>query len=178
MTEEVEREKLTQTILAAQQRFFELMQAGDDPDWMNVELTMPQFKILCLVYLHGPVRMSMMAKLLNKNMSTATGIVDRLVDDKLIRREEDPEDRRAVIVRLTPKGQELCDSFMQQGGQRFRALLIRMNMTELETVLQAFEIFLRVAQAERNERRATAKNGIIEADQIEEVLEAKVDVFN
>ena len=36
-----------------------------------------------------------------------TGITDQLVSESLVVREENPKDRRAYIVKLTPQGREL-----------------------------------------------------------------------
>ena len=156
MTEN-ERESLTRKVIEAQQKMIEVFQRTEEPEWMNSELTMPQFKILGLLYYHGPLRMSAIAEMLNKNMSTTTGVVDHLVASKLLRREEDPKDRRVVVVRLTEKGHDLCESFMQQGGRRMRALMERLNSAELEIILHSMELITRAAQAEYEERKVTGK---------------------
>jgi DNA-binding MarR family transcriptional regulator len=40
--------------------------------------------------------------------STMTGVIDRMERDGLVCREDDPEDRRVQIIRLTDRGEELC----------------------------------------------------------------------
>ncbi len=149
---EVEREKLMQTITDARMQMFEAMHSQDEPEFMGLDLTMPQFKILYLLYRRGRLRMTRLAELLGKNISTATGVVDRLVDEKLIKREEDPEDRRAVVVRLTEKGHELCESFMQQSGLMERAVMARLSLEELQIVVQAMEIMTRACLQDAKER--------------------------
>ena len=48
-----------------------------------------------------------------------TGLVDHLEEDKLVERFPDPEDRRAIRVRLAPAGkQKLADIKRQMGSQR------------------------------------------------------------
>jgi DNA-binding MarR family transcriptional regulator len=150
--EQVEREKLTENILKMQRRMFNMLHADEDPEWVGSDLTMPQLKILGLLYYHGPLRMSRIAELLVKTVSTATGIADRLVEEKFVRREEDPKDRRAVVISLTEKGQEICESFMTQGWQRTRNLLSRMSEAELQVVLQSIELFVRALQEENEEK--------------------------
>jgi len=39
-----------------------------------------------------------------------TGLIDRLVKEKLIERKEDPQDRRSLKIYLTPKGRELAET--------------------------------------------------------------------
>ncbi len=159
-----ERSKLTDAIYNSQKQMFERL-SQEEPDWMTADLTMPQFKILHLLYGHGAMRMSALAKVLGKNISTATGIVDNLVEARFIQRQEDPEDRRAVVVGLTEKGSSLCESFEQQGWHTLRRLLARMNNEELQIVLQSFELFGRAAKAEAE---SSSKQG----------LEARIDRIN
>ncbi len=45
---------------------------------------------------------------------TLTGVLDRLELKQLIQREESREDRRSVIVRLTPAGEALCTKVFSQ----------------------------------------------------------------
>lgn len=50
--------------------------------------------------------MSELAELTNQSAGTLTGIVDRLIDDGLVQRVRDTEDRRVVQVALTEAGEE------------------------------------------------------------------------
>jgi DNA-binding MarR family transcriptional regulator len=152
-----EREPLTQAILEAQTRLLKTLCRQEESELMSFDLTMPQFKILSLLYGRGPMRMNGLAKLLNRNMSTATGIADRLVEEKLIQRQEDPEDRRAVIIRLTEKGQELCESFMQQDWHRLRSMLRRLKLDELQVVLRSIELLTKAILEEINEQGQVVK---------------------
>lgn len=46
---------------------------------------------------------------LGLNTSTMTGLIDRLEQDKLIRRHPHPTDRRLLLLRATPKGHEAIE---------------------------------------------------------------------
>lgn len=48
-----------------------------------------------------------LAERLNLRHHSAVGLVDRLVARRLLRRQRDPEDRRRVVLGITPTGQEL-----------------------------------------------------------------------
>ena len=63
--------------------------------------------------------MRALADQLDVSPSTATRVCDRLVDKKLVRRRVDDDDRRAVLVDLTPRGRKLIEQVMQ----RRRALI-------------------------------------------------------
>ncbi len=151
------REALTRSILEAQKNMFEALRDHSDPDWMSLDLTMPQFKILFLLFNRGAMRMSHLARVLGKNISTATGVVDRLVEEELIKREEDPEDRRVVLVTLTEKSRGLLESFIQRESHRTRGLLSRLNLGELDLVLKSMQIMAKAAR-EQIEEQIPEKN--------------------
>jgi len=65
---------------------------------------------------------------------SAVGLVDRLVADKLVRRESAPDDRRQVQVRLTPRGEgvleklsELHQTQLKTLGPELRRMLARLS---------------------------------------------------
>ncbi len=147
-----EQDSLMQSVVAHQKIMFQSMQGQEMPEWLGSEMTMPQFKIIFLLYTHGPLRMGDIAATLNKNISTATGVVDRLVDQYLIKREEDPDDRRVVIVRLTERGTQVCESFLQAGWQHARNMLERLTLEELRVVEKGMQLMARVAMEDAQER--------------------------
>ena len=57
----------------------------------------------------GAARMSVLAEALRIARRSATTLVDGLVERGLVAREDDPSDRRAVLVRLTDRGVALLD---------------------------------------------------------------------
>jgi DNA-binding MarR family transcriptional regulator len=73
-------------------------------------LTVQQGQLLC-VLMGRPYGMSDLGGTLGLEKSSLTGLVDRAVRRGLVRREPDPDDRRAVQVLLTPEGRELAEDF-------------------------------------------------------------------
>lgn len=72
----------------------------------DIALTMPQMVTLFAIRSVGTCRMSELAELTNQSAGTLTGIVDRLIEDGLVRRVRDTDDRRVVQVALTDAGEE------------------------------------------------------------------------
>lgn len=146
-----ERERLLDHILAIDRRFYRYLQAGGDV-WANVDLTMPQLKVLFLVAGGREVTMTQLARSLGMTLSTATGVVDRLVAQGLVRREDHPEDRRLVLVRLTEPGSALVDRLLRSSRARFRLILERLSLDDLRIVARAldalYEAALGVSEAE------------------------------
>ncbi|MDB5081036.1 MAG: yfiV [Chloroflexi bacterium] len=146
------RQKINQHVVEYQKIFMQAMQGGPMPEFLGSDMTMPQFKILFLLQSRGRLRMSEIAHALGKNISTATGIVDRLVEQNIIQREEDPEDRRAVLTRLTSHGQELYETFSRSRQQNIQRILDRLTTEELAVIEQAMRLMARVAVEDMQER--------------------------
>src|SRR5215212_2293842 len=92
---------LVQQVLELQTRLFRSMRPARE--WLEVDLTMPQLKVLFLLYAEDGASMGRLASALGVTLSTVTGIVDRLVEHAMVQRQEDPQDRRLVVCRLTPR---------------------------------------------------------------------------
>jgi DNA-binding MarR family transcriptional regulator len=72
----------------------------------DIGLTMPQMVTLFAIRDAQTCRMSELADTTQQSAGTLTGIVDRLIEDNLVGRVRDVEDRRVVQVTLTPTGEE------------------------------------------------------------------------
>lgn len=69
--------------------------------------TLPRFDVMSALSRHPEgLKMSEISTLLKVSNGNVTGIVERLVEDRLALRVAVPGDRRAQMVRLTPLGQE------------------------------------------------------------------------
>jgi DNA-binding MarR family transcriptional regulator len=138
-TTEPERQRLTKLIVDMEKDLYWHIRAGSFDHWLHIDVTMPQLKTLILVYgsPSGCARMGQLAGSLGVALSTATGIVDRLVDQGLLVRQEDPEDRRLVVVRLSPKGRETVERPHQKSLERLTASLRRMSADDLRMLAHA-----------------------------------------
>jgi DNA-binding MarR family transcriptional regulator len=70
-------------------------------------LTVIQMYTLCTMSPKGAVPMNTISHILLCDASTVTGIVDRLLMQGYVAREENPEDRRVKMITLTPAGEKL-----------------------------------------------------------------------
>jgi DNA-binding MarR family transcriptional regulator len=71
-------------------------------------LTSAQFNILNLLgHREGKMDQSALVDLLLVGKSSISIVLNRMVRDELIKREEHPKDRRQVVLTLTPKGRAL-----------------------------------------------------------------------
>ena len=93
------------------------------PDFLGLEVTMSQAKCLYVVSLRPGIGMSALAEQLNVGLSSASGLVDRLVEHGYLERHEDPADRRQQQVLLTPAGAAVVERIRELNAELLRALL-------------------------------------------------------
>jgi DNA-binding MarR family transcriptional regulator len=72
-------------------------------------LTIMQLYTLCLLDANSSIPMNSLSSTLHCDASNVTGIVDKLLQQELIKREENPKDRREKMITLTKKGTKLCE---------------------------------------------------------------------
>jgi DNA-binding MarR family transcriptional regulator len=115
------------------------------PEFLEIDVTMPQAKLLYLLGAAGELHMSDLVVRLGVSLSTISGLVDRVVDHGLATRREDPADRRQVLVGLTPGGTAFIDRFRELNARQMRELLERLDDAELELVRAALVALSRAA---------------------------------
>ena len=79
---------------------------GAPEDAPSHELTMPQFNALVAVRDRGQVTIKELALAQGVSASSASTMVDRLVEMLMVTRRQSDADRREVVVRLTPEGEQ------------------------------------------------------------------------
>ena len=112
------------------------------PGFVGIDISMAQAKALLLIAHHGPMSMSALAERLGVVPSTASGLVDKLVEQRLVDRRSEATDRRHVVVTVTAHGQELLDRFREFGKSQFRVLLEDLDARQVAVVGEAIRILL------------------------------------
>ena len=120
-------------------------------EWLRLDLTMPQLKVVLLLFTGGPARMSVIASDLGVSLATATGVVDRLVQRGLVAREGDPEDRRVVLCRLSEKGEELMGGLWQVSREQLRGLMRVLAPQQVELITKALEALVQAGEGAKVE---------------------------
>lgn len=91
----------------------------------------------------GASNMSDISAHLGLALSSTTGIVDRLVERRVVERARSESDRRTVRVMLTTRGKKAVEGFNADRIRLGRAMLERLEPAQRRTLL---EIFRRVAR--------------------------------
>ncbi len=115
-------------------------------NWMSLDYTMPQLKVLLCLYINGPYRMSDLATTLGVSTPTVTGIVNRLVGRGVISRGAETEDRRVVTCQLTPQGERAISALWLARFEVFREIFGALTHQEMDVVAKALEVVLEAAR--------------------------------
>jgi len=119
--------------------------------WMDLDVTMPQMKVLMLLRENGALRVGVLARHLNVSTPTITGIVDRLVRQDLVKREGDPSDRRVVLNVLTPKGEQLMERLRHRSDEELMRVIGSLSPGEADSLAQSLQLLTRILDsASRN----------------------------
>ncbi len=111
-------------------------------EFVELDLTMSQAKALYVARVAGELRMSELATQLGVSVSTVSALVDRLVDQGLLSRQSDPQDRRQVHVSLTPAGSDRLERLRELNAAQLRTLLSSLTDAELRVVEEAIHILI------------------------------------
>ncbi len=135
------------------ERMFLRMGSSPPKEWSDLDLTMPQMRTMVLLA-QGPRRMSELAEALSIALSSATSMIDRLLNKGLVERIPDSHDRRLVLCQLTRHGRDEMERVWRIERQRITALAHALTEEELETVLHSMEIL--AAALERQPESASS----------------------
>lgn len=143
--ERTPKQCLTDRFVELVEQMNQRMHCRPPDEWSDLELTISQIRTLALLQ-QEPQRMGTVSTYLGSTLSSATSIVDRLVERGLVGRGQDPDDRRVVTCHLTELGQEAIEQFWRIGRLRIIDLSEQLNIGELETVVEAMEILNTASQ--------------------------------
>lgn len=147
MISDVQKVPLIEHILELEERMYHVLRPIVPKEWICVNLTTSQLKIILLIFADGPARMSALASALHVSLATVTGITDNLFRHDLIVRGRDPKDRRAVICGLSDQGKKLVTRLWDSGQSRVRSVLEKITPSKLEIINEAMEVVLQSASA-------------------------------
>jgi DNA-binding MarR family transcriptional regulator len=110
------------------------------------DLSPSQTASLMRLYHCGASGVSDIGKHLGITRPAASQLVERMVQQGLLERAEDPHDRRFKKVRLTPKGSAVVEGGVQARLQWIEQLTARFTPEEQNTILAALTLLSQAAQ--------------------------------
>ncbi|MCG8348580.1 MAG: MarR family winged helix-turn-helix transcriptional regulator [Chloroflexales bacterium] len=108
----------------------------------DIGLTLPQMVTMFAIRQVGRCRMSDLADITLQSAGTLTGIVDRLIEDGLVGRVRDVDDRRVVQVELTPFGIKRLEQVEEARCVDMANVLSGLNLVQLGQIEESLQLFL------------------------------------
>ncbi|MBC7365786.1 MAG: MarR family transcriptional regulator [Undibacterium sp.] len=143
---------------SASEVFLHLLRAGDeaygvsDRNLVSHNISQGRFCVLMLLWrsvqspaakllgpdccVPGPRTPAELADAAGVTRATMTGLIDTLERDGFVKREPDPDDRRMMSVRLTPKAEEFLRKFLPEHFQITAKLMRTLTESERKTLVQ------------------------------------------
>jgi DNA-binding MarR family transcriptional regulator len=137
-------------------------------EWIDIDQTLSKSELFTLLQVdrNGEIIMSQIADYINISMSTATGIVERLVKKGLIERNRNDSDRRIVTIKLTAEGKILAENIKSKIFGMAKLVLDCLSDEEQELL---FSIFTKVTNvfSSMNPAEVGDKGSVMKKIQIE-----------
>jgi DNA-binding MarR family transcriptional regulator len=111
-------------------------------------LTGPQFDVIATLGNTSGMTMNVLAEKTLVTKGTLTGIVDRLEQKGLVRREVPPENRRCFLIVLTPAGEKLFAEVFPSQVAYLKRRLGQLSCAELDEIRGALQQLRNLFQPE------------------------------
>jgi DNA-binding MarR family transcriptional regulator len=134
-----EKQELVNKILDFQRRIMRC--SGDDEPhaWLELNLTIAQLKSLFFINFEGVTNFKRVAEALGVSPPNVTGIIDRLVEQGMISREENPQNRRMQMLSLTQTGKALITELKERKNSHMSGILITLRTEDLSALAQGMD---------------------------------------
>ena len=120
-------------------------------------LCLSDFAALEALLHKGPLTISEIQEKVLLASGSMTAAVDRLEKLGLVVRTSSPSDRRARVVKLTPKGKRLAASRFEQHAKDLEALMSELSENEKEQIYRSLKKLGLLAAEKLGERRDAAR---------------------
>jgi MarR family transcriptional regulator, organic hydroperoxide resistance regulator len=131
--------ELIKDIIQSQQQISRRIVPYTLESWQKLELPIAQFKSLLIISIQGKTNFRSLAQVLGVTPGNVTGIIDRLEEQGLVRRNPDLADRRIVWLEVTKKGSKLVSQLMEAQNLLAIKILDLMDQKELESLNQGMQ---------------------------------------
>jgi MarR family transcriptional regulator, 2-MHQ and catechol-resistance regulon repressor len=113
-------------------RTYQAFSAYSEAHVRQFDLTPAQFDVIATLGNTNGLCMGDLGEKTLITKGTLTGVIDRLIQKQLVCRETLPENRRSVIVQLTPQGQQVFDRVFPTHIAHLKDRFDKLDASELE----------------------------------------------
>jgi DNA-binding MarR family transcriptional regulator len=143
------KSKLVQEVVELQRQVGRIVGQHVPSSWIDSGLTITQLRSLFLIATKGRTNFRKLAEALGVTPSNVTGIADRLEEQGLVRRTQNPEDRRETTLQATNKGEALVSNLKEAGMKQMTQILSLLSVEELSSLIRGLSAFIEAADSNR-----------------------------
>ncbi len=151
-TPNADRETLIQEIIRLHRGISRNIGRHEPEAWMDLNLTIGQVKSLFFIDSEGSTSSRKLASALGRTPPDATRIIDRLVEQGLVSRRGNPEDRRMLILTTTEAGKALAARLRESRMSHIHNMLEQLNEEELSTLAKGLAVLARAVSNQTGEK--------------------------
>ncbi len=148
----MEKRHLVEEIIELHRQVNRLFWDSSSGAWMAMNLTRSQLKSLFYIGRERDVNFRKLAAALGFSPSNLTGVVDRLVEQGLVTRNDNPEDRRVIDLRITEKGGALITDLREHRTKLLSDILEHMTTEEISLLARGYAVLLKAAEVHQKEK--------------------------
>lgn len=119
-------------------RYFQSSSEDREKAKIGHELTMPQFHMLITIKECGPLNLKELSERLGVSSSSASLMLDKLVEMGYVLREQSEEDRREITIKLSPFAEKTLTIHEEQILRGFSELLAELDEDTVKQWLQTY----------------------------------------
>lgn len=120
-------------------RYFRAVRRAIEQAERSERLTLAQYRCLQAIAAQGKTLTTHLAWQMGVTMPTMTSRIDGLVERGLVERQPDPQSRRQVLLRLTPAGEALLESYRMLVDSWLRALLAGLGSAQKQQLFAGLQ---------------------------------------
>jgi len=142
----LEESSRIEEMLTAIKRIVSLIKQNFERDFKKMHVTQSQILVMRVLNQYGDMKMSDISRELDLSNSTVSGIIDRLVEKKIVKRKRSEEDRRIVMISLA---EEYCKPVKKQLNAfalKMRRALSTATEEDLDSIMQGLEKLERILE--------------------------------
>jgi DNA-binding MarR family transcriptional regulator len=147
----VDKSELVQEVVELQRQVGRIIGQHVPSVWIDSGLTITQLRSLFLITNKGSTNFTKLAEALGVTPSNVTGIVDRLEEQGLVSRTQNPEDRREMTLQATDKGEALVSDLKEAGVKQMTRILSLLSVKELSCLIRGLSAFIGAADSNRGQ---------------------------
>jgi DNA-binding MarR family transcriptional regulator len=131
------------------QLFFSISQSIEQnriASWIDLNLSMSQLKAMVYITFQENVCVRDLSQTFKMAQPNMTHLVDYLVKEGLVSREQNPEDRRIQVLKTTPKGQRLLADIRENIDSIMSGYLEKLNLDQLQALESGLNPLVKMMQ--------------------------------